>query len=102
MLFANDLSLKLPSDVTVVQYADDTQLLVSGPKRDIQRLVSSMENALSYVYDWFCHNGMKLNATKAQMLVLGTPAMLRTLPPVVVRFCGNVIADSREVKNLGV
>ena len=43
-----------------------------------------------------------VNATKTQMLVLGTPAMLRTLPPVVVRFCGNVIADSREVKNLGV
>ena len=102
MLFANDLSLRLPSDVTVVQYADDTQLLVSGPKREVQRLVSGIENALSYVYDWFCHNGMMLNATKTQMLVLGTPAMLRTLPPVVVRFCGNVIADSREDKNLGV
>ena len=102
MLFANDLSLRLSSDVTIVQYADDTQLLVSGSKRDIQRLISSMEDALCYVHNWFCHNGMKLNAKKTQMIVLGTPAMLRTLPPVVVRFCGNTITDSREVKNLGV
>ena len=102
MLFANDLSLRLPSDVTIVQYADDTQLLVSGRKCDIQRLIGSMEDALCHVYDWFCHNGMKLNAKKTQMIVLGTPAMLRTLPPVVLRFCGDTITDSREVKNLGV
>ena len=88
-------------DVTVVQYAGDTRLSVCGSKHDIQRLISSMEQALSCVYDWFCHNEMKLNANKTQMLVLGTPAMLQTLPPVV-RFGGNVIVDSREVKNLGV
>ena len=54
------------------------------------------------VYQWFCHNGMKLNTKKTQMLVLGTAAMLRTLPPVSLRFCGIVIADAGVVKNLGV
>ena len=86
MLFSNDLSLHVPDDVTIVQYADDTQLLVSGRKKDIQRLTTSMEHALRIVFDWFCHNGMKLNAKKTQMLVLGTPAMLRNLPPVTLRF----------------
>ena len=36
------------------------------------------------------------------MLVLGTAAVLRTLPPVSLRFCGTVIADAGVVKNLGV
>ena len=40
-----------------------------------------------------------VNATKTQMLVLGTPAMLRTLPPVVVRFCGNVIAGAWNARD---
>ena len=61
-----------------------------------------MEHALRKVFDWFCHNGMKLNAKKTQMLVLGTPAMLRNLPPVTLRFSGSVIPDSGVVKNLGV
>ena len=102
MLFANDLSLHVPDDVTIVQYADDTQLLVTGKKRDVQQLVNRMEHALSSVYQWFCLNGMKLNAKKTQMLVLGTPAMLRSLQPIALRFCDTVIPDARVVKNLGV
>lgn len=39
---------------------------------------------------------------KTQMIVIGTPAMLRDLPPVTLNFCGAVITDSRVVKNLGV
>ena len=45
---------------------------------------------------------MKLNATKTQMLVIGTPAMLRDVPPVSLSFCGTVMRESRIVKNLGV
>ena len=101
MLFANDLSQCVPDEVTVVQFADDTQVLVSGKKQDLQQLTDRMEAALCSLYQWFCHNGVKLNATKTQMLVLGTPAMLRELPPVTLSFCGTVIPDSRQVKNLG-
>ena len=96
------LSLYVPDSVTVVQFADDTQLLISGRKRDLQRLVTIMEEALSNVFQWFCSNGMKVNAAKTQMLVLGTPAMLRDMPSVSINFCGAVVPDSKTVKNLGV
>ena len=102
MLYANDLSLSVSDDVTIVQYADDTQLLVSGKKRDVQRMVACMENALHRMYQWFCANGMMLNTAKTQMVVLGTPAMLRDLPLVSLHFCGTVVAESRAAKNLGV
>ena len=83
MLFANDLSLHAPDNVTIVQYADDTQLMVTGKKRDLQQLVTRIERALDSVYQWFCHHGMKLNTKKTQMLVLGTPAMLVTFSSFV-------------------
>ena len=101
MLFANDLSLHMPDGVTIVQFADDTQILVTGKKRDLDCIISRTEAALDAAYRWFCHNGMKVNAAKTQMLVLGTPAMLRGLPPVTVNFCGSTVVDAGTVKNLG-
>ena len=61
-----------------------------------------MEKALNSLHQWFCQNEMKLNAGKTQMMVLGTPQMLRTLPAVTIKFCGSTIVDSRVLKNLGV
>ena len=43
--FANDLSLYV-ADAQVVQYADDTQVLVSGPKSAVPELISRMEASL--------------------------------------------------------
>ncbi|KAF0298386.1 hypothetical protein FJT64_004253 [Amphibalanus amphitrite] len=37
-------------DVTIVQFADDTQLLVSGKKADLTNLVMKMERALSRIF----------------------------------------------------
>ena len=88
--------------VTVVQFADDTQLLVSGPKSELCRLVTLMETALATIFQWFCNNGMKVNASKTQMLVLGTPGMLKTLPPVTLTFCGTTVCEEKMVKDLGV
>ena len=101
MLFANDLSLHVPDGVTIVQFADDTQILVTGKKRDLATIVSLTETALDIIYRWFCQHGMKTNASKTKMLVLGTPAMLRSLPPVTISFCETVLRDTGTVKNLG-
>ena len=101
MLFASDLSLHVPDGVTIVQFADDTQILVTGKKRDLATIVSLTETALDIIYRWFCQHGMKTNASKTKMLVLGTPAMLRSLPPVTISFCETVLRDTGTVKNLG-
>ena len=102
MLFANDLALHVQSDVTVVQYADDVQLLLSGKKQHLPQLIMQMENALETLYQWFCHHSLKVNEQKTQMVVLGTPAMLRNMQPVTISFNGSQIPDSKQVKNLGV
>ena len=99
-IFANDMCLHVP-DATIVQFADDTQLLVSGKKADMTRLIARMELALSKIFTWFCSNDMKVNASKTQMIVLGTRQMLKGLPPVSIRFAGTIIHESASVKNLG-
>ena len=101
MLFSNDLSLYVPEGVKILQFADDTQILIVGKKKDLPIIVSTMESALDTLYQWFCRNGMKVNTAKTQMLVLGTPGMLRTLPPVTVTFCGTAVNGALTVKNLG-
>ena len=100
-IFANDMSLHVP-DVTIVQFADDTQLLVTGKKADLDHLICTVERALLTLYTWFCAHDMKVNATKSQLIVLGTRQMLRDMPPVRVNFAGSTISESDTVTNLGV
>ena len=102
LLFSDDLSLHVPDGVKIVQFADDTQLLVTGPKADLHRLIGLMESALSVLFQWFCNNCMKVNAAKTQMMVLGTPGMLKSLPPVTLSFCGSTVHEESSVRDLGV
>ena len=44
--FVNDLSLHA-GGAQVVQYADDTQVIVSGPKSEVPFLISRLEHSLS-------------------------------------------------------
>ena len=62
-IYANDLSL-YAEDACIVQYADDTQVLVSGRPGDIGALTGNMERNLSQLSNWFGKNGMKINAQK--------------------------------------
>ena len=63
-LYSNDFSSFIGDNVTTVCYADDSTLLTSGRKSDLRLVISRMEAALSSAYQWFSHNGMKVNAKK--------------------------------------
>ena len=49
-LFSNDLGLYVNDDVTVVQYADDVQVLTSGKKRHLPQNVSRIEDTLNALF----------------------------------------------------
>ena len=98
--FANDLSL-YAGDAQVVQYADDTQVIVSGPKSDISNLVSRLEHSLSRLSDYFHFNGLKVNVSKFELIIFGSKQNLRTLPSIQISYCGTYITPRDEVKNLG-
>ena len=100
-IYANDLHL-YASDADIVQYADDTQVLVSGRPGDIGSLVASMERTLFELSLWFGKNGLKVNADKTQLIVLGSRQNIQRLPSVSVKFMGATVAGSPTVRNLGV
>ena len=101
-IFANDLCLHSDSGVVITQYADDTQVLVTGRKADLDQLVHRMESALNDLFGWFCQNLMKVNADKTKLLVVGTRQMLRGLPRVTLHVGDASIVESDTVRNLGV
>ena len=99
-IFANDLSL-FAEDAVVVQYADDTQILVSGKKSDFDNVVFRMEQTLISLDSWFRANGLKLNADKTQLMLLGSAQNLRKAPNITVKFRDHTLLPVSEAKNLG-
>ena len=100
-VFANDLSL-FTAEARVVQYADDTQVIVSGKKNELPSLIAKMEASLASLDIWFRSNSLKVNASKTQLIVLGNRQNLRTVPNFEVAFRGTSLVPCSEVKNLGV
>ena len=99
-VFANDLG-QFAQDAVVIQYADDTQILVSGKKTQLQTVVARMEHVLSSLDSWFRSNGLKVNAAKTQLMLLGSPQNLRSLPDIKVVFRDHQLLPISEAKNLG-
>lgn len=101
-IYANDLCLHVHDSVRMIQFADDTQIWTTGKKRDLPILVDRIESALKSMFDWFCQNGMKVNAAKTEFMILGTKAMLRDVSDVTIKFCNHSILASKQARNLGV
>ena len=99
-IFANDLSL-FAEDAVVVQYADDTQLLVSGPKSHFHCLIARLERILTSLDNWFRFNGLKINVDKTQLMLLGSQQNVRNILPFQVKFRDHSLSPCSEAKNLG-
>ncbi len=54
------------SDCTLVQYADDTQLLHQGPVESLSEIMHQTENTLRKIKIYFSKNGLMVNANKTQ------------------------------------
>ena len=102
-LFSNDLSL-FATDSDIIQYADDTQVLVSGKKTALPDLISRMETSLASLDTWFRANSLKVNASKTQLIVFGSRQNLRVFPltEASVAFRDIRLQPCTEVRNLGV
>ena len=100
-VFSNDLSLHAGDSVTF-QYADDTQVLVSGPAGDLGSLISRMEASLASLNDWFGAHALKVNAGKTQLMVFGSRQNLQKLPDFEVSFRDAVLQPCAQAGNLGV
>jgi len=64
---------------------------------------SLLSDCLSALHSWFCHNGLALNSSKSESILIGTRQRLCTFPPVVSpTIAGISIPFSETIKTLGV
>ena len=84
------------------QYADDTQLYIALSAQSLSQSLLSLENCLSHLRAWFCHNGLALNPDKTDAVLFGTRNKLGSLSTLThVDVAGTSVQLSKKVKILG-
>ena len=99
-IYSLDMTLHIEDDVEGITYTDDTQLVISGPESNLPGMIETMQRALSRLSDWFSENRLKINAKKTQLIMFGSRAVLKNVPSITLHFNGNVIRETKVVKNL--
>ena len=86
-----------------MQYADDTQFILTGTINNIQELVRHCEETLSRVKLYFHTNGLMSNADKTQCMFVGTRGNLAHIPgDTLIHVDGSTITPSTSIKFLDV
>ena len=102
LIYINDMSDVL-KEYFLVQYADDTQIIISGNISDIDDLINRAEIALSVAKNYFQSNGLNVNEKKTQAIFIGSRQFISRIPPNVRIFFGQTpIIPSQSIKNLGI
>ena len=99
IVFTADLHHHL-SDLKIVSYADDTQILITGNSdEDIKKKVESCINRAQV---WYTTNSLKINPSKTEVLVLGRKKNRKLLFNVNEGSNTTTIESSNKLKVLGV
>ena len=105
---SNDISCHIPTEmdgfkITTVRYADDTQIAITGPRNRLPAMIGCLETVLDTLATWFLQHGMKVNASKTELILCGDRKQLsRVETEPVISFMGECLYSSSHVRNLGV
>jgi exonuclease III len=87
--------------ITFHCYADDTQMYLSFNIDSTKEAIDKMESCIRDVRHWMAVNFLKFNDAKTELLVIGTPAMLKKLPPIQLLVGDDTISPSQSARNIG-
>ena len=86
-------------------YADDTQLYCSfdpsipGAR---ENAIEKLQLCIAEIQNWMTKNKLKLNESKTEFIVLGSPYYIQKLPPVMLTISDAHIKPTYSVRNLGI
>ena len=87
----------------IIQYADDTQILLEGKIEDLEDLIMRAEGILEQGNLNFLKNGLLLNEKKTQCIFIGSWYFINQIGNNIrINFGGNQLMPMDNVKNLGV
>jgi hypothetical protein len=85
------------------QYADDTQLYISLSPSSFSTQIHRLEDCLTALHAWCCHNSLSLNPDKSDSVLFGTRQRSHSFSAVTtVNVAGSVVPLADHVKLLGV
>jgi hypothetical protein len=97
LVYMNDLSLCI--DIPLIQYADDSALLVAD--KDINNLTQILNQNLMLCNEWLSHNLLTMHPHKTEFIMFGPPRKLKKLKNVTFEYQGYKIISKNSVKYLG-
>ena len=101
-IYVNDLTTSLPN-CFIVQYADDTQILIEGKLEDLKDMIKRAEEILKLAKLYFLKNGLLLNEKKTQCIFIGSWHYINQINNnISINFEGNQLKPMDSVKNLGI
>ena len=101
-IYVNDLVTSLPN-CFIVQYADDTQILLESKIEDLEDLIKRAEEILKLAKLYFLKNGLLLNEKKTQCIFIGSWYYINQInDDIRINFGGNELKPMESVKNLGI
>ena len=102
LIYINDMARHI-KDCSIVQYADDTQILLEGDVDNIEELTQRAADVLDLAKTYFQKNGLLLNAKKTQCIFIGARQYIsRIHDNITINFNCNEIRPQNKVKNLGI
>jgi hypothetical protein len=99
-IYINDLPLVVRYCICIL-FADDTQLFIAGKPNQLNTLIHKLEDDLRIVTLWMKDNGMKLNVSKTQVILLGNAHNVAKIGPINIQIDGTIITSSDTLKSVG-
>lgn len=82
-------------------YADDTQLYLSFNINECKEAFEKIELCISEIKTWMASNFLRLNDSKTEVLLIGSPHLLKKLPKSELHIGDDVITPSSNARNIG-
>lgn len=100
-IYLNDLPT-IPHFGSLESYVDDSKLYLSFPVKDTNIITQKINEDLSLIASWCCHNHLLINPDKTKLLVMGTRQMLQKLPHFYITLLGKEITPVTSARDLGI
>jgi hypothetical protein len=97
-LFINDITSQITS-CSYHLYADDVQLYISCNPNDIELCINQLNADLCRLYQWSQVNGISINSSKSQAMIINPSQLTRVVPPI--HLGDDEIACFPKLRNLG-
>ena len=88
-------------NVSIHLYADDTQLYVPFNPSDSEAAMARLEECIEDIRQWMTMNFLKLNDSKTEFVILGSPQDVAKVTEWTVTVGGNEILPSTSARNIG-